>query len=453
MLTETIAAISTGGISSSINIVRISGEKSLEIIKKIFTNSEKLEPNKIIYGNIKNSANEVIDEVLVSYFAAPNSFTGENICEINCHGGKENTILILKEVIASGARLAEPGEFSKRAYINGKMDLSKAEAVINIINAKTQAQVKIASAEINGKIKDNIISLRNELIDILAQIEVSIDYPEYDYEELKKEELNKRLNIVKENIQKVIKTSNEGKFIKEGVRIAILGKTNSGKSSLLNKLLDEEKAIVTAIEGTTRDIIEDTIIIRNLAVNIVDTAGIRKSEDIVENLGIKKSLEEINKADGIIYVVDINKGIDLEDEKNIKAIQKAGKPLFYCINKVDVSRENMQQIKTEKSDAVYISAITGEGIESLKEKIVETFEKVDVEHIQDRIIVNERQKELLEKALINIVEAINKIEEDKDIDIIEISIKESNYFLGEIIGENASTEVIERIFQKFCLGK
>lgn len=450
MLTDTIAAISTGGISSSINIIRISGENSLNIIKKIFNNAQKLDHQKIIYGKILNKKSQIIDEVLVSYFRSPKSYTGEDICEINCHGGKENTLLILKEVIANGARIAQPGEFSKRAYINGKMDLSKAEAVINIINAKTITQVKIASAEITGNIRNEIYNLKNQLINIMAQIEVGIDYPEYDYDELTNDELENKLNSIKKEIKQILKTSKEGKYVKEGVRIAILGKTNSGKSSLLNKLLGEEKAIVTDIEGTTRDVIEDTIIIDNLAINIVDTAGIRKSQDIVENIGINKSYSEIKKADGIIYVIDIIKGKDEEDDNIISKIKQSEKPLFICYNKTDISREKIIE-KTDEN--IKISTFTGEGINELKEKIVESFQKIDLEKIQEKIVVNERQKDLLEKALINIEEAMNKIKQNVDIDIIETDIKEANFNLGEIIGENASTEVINRIFEKFCLGK
>lgn len=453
MLTETITAISTGGIASPINIIRISGKDSLKIVNKIFTNAIKLKPNKIIYGNIINNKKETIDEVLVSYFAAPNSFTGEDICEINCHGGKENTLLILKEVLINGARLAEPGEFSKRAYINGKMDLSKAEAVIDLINAKTQIQAKIASAEIKGKIKENIIKLRDSLIDIIAKIEVSIDYPEYDYQELSNKELKRKLNDIKQIIEKMIKEGKEGKYIKEGVRVSILGKTNSGKSSLLNRLLEEEKAIVTDIEGTTRDVIEDTIIIENLVINIVDTAGIRQSQDIVETLGIKRSFDEINKADGIIYVIDSIKGIDKEDESNINIIKKSNKPIFYCFNKIDISRENIKKELKNNKEYIYISTITGEGIDALKEKILEKFKIIDVRNIQEKIIVNERQRLLLQKALDNIIEALDKNNKREDIDIIEINIKEANYCLGEIIGENSSTEIADRIFEKFCLGK
>ena len=269
MLTETIAAISTGGNSSGINIIRISGNDSKKIIDKIFKSKSKLDHQKIIYGKIVNPSNNgIIDEVLVSYFKAPNSFTGEDICEINCHGGRKVTLEILNLVIQAGARLAEPGEFSKRAFLNGKMDLSKAEAIVDIINAKTSIQTKIATNQLEGSIYNLIEKIREKLVTLMAEIEVSIDYPEYDYEEISNQMLKERIESIVKEIDRLIKTYNDGKYIKEGVNLAIVGNTNVGKSSLLNTLLNEEKAIVTDIEGTTRDVIEETLVIGNLFLNI-----------------------------------------------------------------------------------------------------------------------------------------------------------------------------------------
>jgi len=457
MLTETIAAISTGGTSAGINIIRISGEKALQIVSKIFTNYSKLDHQRIIYGKIiDNRTERIIDEVLVSCFKAPNSFTGENICEINCHGGRKVTLDILKLVIDNGARIAEPGEFSKRAFLNGKMDLSKAEAIIDVINAKTSAQAKVAVNQLSGGIYDKVEAVRDMLVTLMAEIEVSIDYPEYDYEEITIEKLQKRLDEIKAEVDLLIKTYNDGKYIKNGINLAIVGNTNVGKSSLLNTLLNEEKAIVTDIEGTTRDVIEETLIIGNLVLNVSDTAGIRETEDVVEAIGVNKSLKTIEDTDMIIYLIDVSRGLNSRDIELLEKIKGLNKPYIIGLNKIDISREKIETIEEELKEfnnIVGISSKTGEGIVELKNKIEEIFNVSDIDGEQDRVIVNERHKDLLERANISIMKAKKIAEIGESLDIAAIDIKEATEMLGNITGKNASADVVNKIFEKFCLGK
>ena len=457
MLTETIAAVSTGGNSSGINIIRISGKNAKSIIDNIFTNYSKLDHQKIIYGKIVNPTNtKILDEVLVSYFKEPNSFTGEDVCEINCHGGRKVTLDILNLVVASGARLAEPGEFSKRAFLNGKMDLSKAEAIIDVINAKTSAQAKLATNQLEGGLYDRVELIRDKLVTLMAEIEVSIDYPEYDYEEIDNGKLNLRLEQIEKEINLLIKTYNDGKYIKDGVNLAIVGNTNVGKSSLLNTLLNEEKAIVTDIEGTTRDVIEETLVIGNLMLNVSDTAGIRDTEDIVEAIGVTKSLKAIEDTDMIIYLIDITRGIDNKDIELLDKIKGLNKPYIIGLNKIDISREKLNEIKDRLSDynnVIAISTATREGIDELKETIETMFNINSFDSEENRIVVNERHKQLLEKAKKHLNKAKEITELGESLDIAAIDVKETTSLLGEITGKDASSDVVNKIFEKFCLGK
>ena len=457
MLTDTIAAISTGGSSSGINIIRISGKNAKNIIDKIYTNKDKLDHQKIIYGKIVNPLTKsVVDEVLVSYFKEPNSFTGEDICEINCHGGRKVTLDILNLVVANGARLAEPGEFSKRAFLNGKMDLSKAEAIIDVINAKTSAQAKIASNQLEGGLYNKVELLRDKLVTLMAEIEVSIDYPEYDYEEISNEKLNNRLDEINQELMLLIKTYDDGKYIKDGVNLAIVGNTNVGKSSLLNTLLNEEKAIVTDIEGTTRDVIEETLVIGNLVLNVSDTAGIRETEDVVESIGVTKSLKAIQDTDMIIYLIDLSRGINGKDIELLNKIKELKKPYIVGLNKIDISRENIANVKEqlkEYSNVIAISTATREGIEELKQTIEDIFNISNFDSEENRIVVNERHKQILEKAKERLIKAKEITMIGESLDIAAIDIKEATSLLGEITGKDASSDVVNKIFEKFCLGK
>ena len=457
MLTETIAAISTGGTSSGINIIRISGKNAENIIDKIYTNKDKLDHQKIIYGKIVNpSTKEIVDEVLVSYFKEPNSFTGEDVCEINCHGGRKVTLDILNLVVQNGARLAEPGEFSKRAFLNGKMDLSKAEAIIDVINAKTSAQAKIATNQLQGGLYQKVEDIRDKLVTLMAEIEVSIDYPEYDYEEISNEKIIERRNKVESEIASLIKTYDDGKYIKDGINLAIVGNTNVGKSSLLNTLLKEEKAIVTDIEGTTRDVIEETLVIGNLVLNVSDTAGIRETDDIVEAIGVTKSLKAIEETDIVIYLIDITRGIEAKDIELLNKIKDLNKPYIIGLNKIDISREKLneiiQQLKSY-NNVLPISTASGEGITELKETIENMFNIKDFDSEQNRIIVNERHKHLLQLAKESLIKAREISNMGESLDIAAIDIKQATSLLGEITGKDASIDVVNRIFEKFCLGK
>jgi len=457
MLTETIAAISTGGNSSGINIIRISGKNAKEIIDKIYTNKHKLDHQKIIYGKIMDpSTDKVIDEVLVSYFKAPNSFTGEDVCEINCHGGRKITLDILNLVVSCGARLAEPGEFSKRAFLNGKMDLSKAEAIIDVINAKTSAQAKLAANQLAGGLYDRVEKIRDKLVTLMAEIEVSIDYPEYDYEEIDNGKLNIRLDQINQEISFLIKTYDDGKYIKDGVNLAIVGNTNVGKSSLLNTLLNEEKAIVTDIAGTTRDVIEETLVIGNLVLNVSDTAGIRDTEDVVEAIGISKSIKAIEDTDIIIYLIDSIRGLEGKDIELLEKIKRLGKPYIIGINKIDISREKLDETKEQlKSyeNVIPLSTVTKEGINELKSTIETIFNIKEFDSEENRIVVNERHKQLLEKARVSLNKAKEITTMGESLDIAAIDIKEATSTLGEITGKDASSDVVNKIFEKFCLGK
>ena len=458
MSTDTIAAISTGLTNSGISIVRISGKNSLDIIGKIFSNADKLMPNSIIYGNIINK-NVVIDNVLVSYFKAPKSFTGEDIIEINCHGGVEITKQILELVLESGARLAEAGEFSKRAFLNGKMDLTKAEAIIDMINAKNTVDTKIFAKHLNGELAKKIREIREDLIYLLAHISVSIDYPEYDYEEVENKNVVETVNNILSKITELLFTYEQGRYIKNGVKVAILGKPNVGKSSLLNKLSKEDKAIVTDIPGTTRDIIEETINIGNLTLNIIDTAGIRDTEDVIEKIGVEKSIKIIDEADLIIYMLSIENKLDEYDLEIISKIKNKGVKFITLINKTDKDTKNVLNEfmdKLSKNDFENIIPISVEkdlGIEKLISCIEELFNKNHLDYNTELIITNERHKDLLKKSCEMLEKTKEEINKNMPIDIISIYIKNATKYLEEIIGEDVTADVTKKIFEKFCIGK
>ena len=458
MSTDTIAAIGTALSNSGISIIRISGKNSLNIIKKIFNTKANIEPNKIVYGKIQKNE-KVLDTVLVSYFKSPKSYTGEDVCEINCHGGIQITKQILQLVLENGARIAEAGEFSKRAFLNGKMDLTKAEAVINLINSKTNTEARIASNNLEGDLYNKIKTLREDLIELLAHIEVSVDYPEYDYEEVENENVINLLNKKIDEINKVLDTYEQGKYIKNGVNVVILGKPNVGKSSLLNLLSKSDKAIVTDIPGTTRDIIEEKINIGNIVLNVSDTAGIRETDDIVEKIGVKKSIEKINETDLAIYLLNVEDKIEDKDLEILSKIKNKDVKLIVVINKIDKKEkskfdtimEQLEELKIE--NVVQMSIINNYGIDELKEKIERIFNTCDLDFENELIITNERHRDLLKRAKDFLNEARNQIENNEPIDIVSIVIKSASKSLGEIIGSDVNQDIINKIFEKFCLGK
>ena len=457
-MSTTIAAIGTALSNSGISIIRISGKDSLNIINKIFSSSSKLEPNHIIYGKIIDNG-EILDNVLVSYFKAPHSYTGEDVCEINCHGGTQITKDILEIVLENGAVLAEPGEFSKRAFLNGKMDLSQAEAVINLINAKTKTESRIAAKNMEGDLSKKIKELREELVELMAQIEVSVDYPEYDYEEVEPTSITSLLDKKISEIKHILDTYDHGKYIKNGVNVAILGKPNVGKSSLLNNLANYEKAIVTDIPGTTRDIVEETINLGNIVLNISDTAGIRDTDDIIEKIGVEKSLKILDEVDLVLYLINGEEGISKEDFQILSKIKNKGIKYIPVINKMDLTKKSiLSTIMNELEHngikkAVCISAQENDGIDDLKNEITRLFNVSDLDYSHELIITNERHKDLLKKSINYLIDAKNEINLGQPIDIVSIYVKKCTKTLGEIIGADVTQDIISKIFEKFCLGK
>jgi len=455
---STIAAIGTELVTSGINIIRISGEDSLIIIKKLFSNYTKISPNSIIYGKIIDNG-AFVDNVLISYFKAPNSFTGEDICEINCHGGTYITKEILDLVIKNGAELATPGEFSKRAFLNGKMDLSEAESVIDLINAKTKTEARIATEQLDGQLFKKITGLREKLIEILAQVEVSIDYPEYDNVEVDNTHVLNLLELEIFELSKLLYSYEEGKYIKNGINVAILGRPNVGKSSLLNNLAKYERAIVTDIAGTTRDIVEETINIGDVILNISDTAGIRDTEDVIEKIGVSKSIKKIDEVDLVIYVLNVEDSISKEDLNIISKINNKGIKCIVVINKMDKYQKSVfdtftaQLSKNNINNTVNISVYENKGIENLKNRILSMFFDDKLNNANEVMIVNERHKKLLDDSILYLKNAKNDVSNNMPVDIISIQIKESAKKLGEIIGNDVSQDIVDKIFTKFCLGK
>lgn len=458
MSTDTIAAIGTALSNSGISIIRISGKDSLNIIRKIFVSNSKIMPNNIIYGKIVENG-KVVDTVLVSYFKNPKSYTGEDVCEINCHGGVQITREILQLVLANGARLAEPGEFSKRAFLNGKMDLTKAEAVINLINSKNTTQARIAANNLEGDLYKKIKEVREELIELMAHIEVSVDYPEYDYDEVENGNVISLLNKKIIEINNILSTYEQGKYIKDGVNVVILGKPNVGKSSLLNTLSRSQKAIVTEIPGTTRDVIEERINIGNIILNLSDTAGIRKTDDFVEKIGVKRSIEKIDEADLVIYLLNVESDIDDEDKEILSKIQNKGIKLITVINKIDKGQKLkfdgiLDELKRfGVNEVIKMSVLNNEGIDELKNKIEEIFNTNDLDFENELIITNERHRDLLNKSKEYLEVAKKEIEDNEPIDIVSIVIKNATKSLGEIIGADVNQDIVNKIFEKFCLGK
>lgn len=448
-MNDTIAAISTTTGIGAISIIRLSGPESLEIASKVFTKDlTKVETHTIHYGYIKNN-NEKIDEVLVSVMKAPKTFTKEDIVEINCHGGIATTNKVLEILLNNGARLAEPGEFTKRAFLNGRIDLLEAEATMDLISSKSDKARKMSLNTLTGETSNLIKDLRSDIVGIISNIEVNIDYPEYeDIEVLTNEEILPEIQKFKEKLEKIIKKSQDSKVIKEGIKVGIIGKPNVGKSSLLNSLLEEEKAIVTNVPGTTRDIVEGTIILDNVILNIIDTAGIRESDDIVEKIGIEKSLAIINEADLVIFILNNNEKITAEEKGLLEKLKDKKK--IIVINKTDL--EN----KLDKSildNYIEISAKENIGIEKIKDEIKRLFNLGELEASDLTYMSNARSISLLGKSLNNINDAISEINNNSPIDIVEFHLKDAWNNLGEIIGETYTDELLDELFSRFCLGK
>ena len=462
---DPIVAIATASGRGGVGIIRLSGEDAFikAFIDQFFGSTECLKPRYAHYRPFKDESGSLIDEGLALYFPAPRSYTGESVLELQAHGGPVVMRLLLREVLAqgraSGLRLAEPGEFTKRAFLNGRMDLSQAEAVINLINAKTQTETRIAAKNLEGNLSKKIMELREELVELMAKIEVSVDYPEYDYEEVEPDSIVNLLDKKINEINNILKTYEHGKYIKNGVNVAILGKPNVGKSSLLNNLANYDKAIVTDIPGTTRDIVEETINLGDIVLNISDTAGIRDTDDIIEKIGVEKSLKILEEMDLVIYIINGQDGISKEDFEILSKIQNKGLKYILAINKIDVAQKDvlnaiLKEIKQNKlNDPVFISVQENEGIENLKNEIIKLFNSNDLDYVHELIITNERHKNLLKKSVDYLYDAKKEISLGQPIDIVSIYVKKATKTLGEIIGADVTEDIISKIFEKFCLGK
>ena len=436
----------------------MSGEKSFEILDKIFIpkkkqSIEEIKGYTIKYGNIIEN-NNVVDEVLVSYFKAPKSYTTENMCEINSHGGNVIVRKILELCLKNGADLAEPGEFTKRAFLNGRIDLLQAESVVDVINAKSEKEAKTAVKQLEGVLSREIAGIKKEIMDVMVNIEVAIDYPEYDVDDVTNNQILEMLSSIEEKLIKLEKSFDNGKIIKEGIKTAIIGRPNAGKSSLLNSILKEERAIVTEYEGTTRDTIEEFVTIEGIPLKLIDTAGIRNAKDEVEKIGIAKSREIANTADLVIAIFDSSKDLDEEDLEILELAKR--KKSIIILNKLDLERkinEEDLRLKEVSNNIIKISALNNIGIENLYKTIAELFNLNEINFDNEIVITNIRQKNFISKAIQNVKKTKDTVEKQMPLDIVAIFIKDILEDLGNITGEFVTEDIIDEIFAKFCLGK
>lgn len=458
-LDDTIAAISTANGEGGIGIVRISGKESFNILKKIFVlknekNIKDFKSHTVKYGYIIDpNTKEKIDEVLVTFMKEPKTYTREDIVEINCHGGIISVKSILQKVLENGARLSEPGEFTKRAFLNGRIDLSEAEAVIDIIRSKTDESAKIAVEQSQGKASKKVKNISKQLLDALAHIEAAVAFPEDDIEDVVSDKVKKSIKDIIVDINDLIKSSKTGKIFRDGLNTIIVGKPNVGKSSLLNTLIDEKKAIVTNIPGTTRDVIEEYINIRGIPVKLVDTAGIRNTEDLVEKIGVEKSKEYIEKADLIVLILDSSRELEEEDKEIIEFIKD--KKTIVIINKIDLENKldlNYIEGYFNKDLIVHTSINDERGIDLLKDKIVSLFNSGNIS-IKDVYITNIRHVDILVKAKNSLKEGFNTLNMNLPLDMASVELREAYLKLGEITGEAYSDDILDKIFSDFCIGK
>lgn len=454
-MNDTISAISTAYGEGGIGIVRMSGSRSYEILSDIFDNIDKVENRKLTYGHIRDPRDgRTVDEVLVAYMKAPHTYTGEDVVEINCHGSMVALRKILDITLKEGASLAEKGEFTKRAFLNGKIDLSQAEAVIDLIKASSSSGYDVALSQLDGSFGKNISEIRQKLVDILVDITVNIDYPDEDIEEIVYENLRENIFKIKEDIDYLISTSDTGRILKDGIKIAIIGKPNVGKSSLMNRLLMENRAIVTDIPGTTRDVIQENMMIRNIPVILIDTAGIRETDDKIEKIGIEKSKETFNDADLILFL--LNSGDVIADEDYNIMNRVTNKNVLVLLNKSDMDRKiETDRIKEILGDKTFLdtSMETGQGVEELKDIIEKMVYKGNLKPDNSLIVTNVRHLNLLRDASAFLEDSLKSIDSNQPLEFIEIDVKNTYDDLGAILGEEVGDDILNEVFSRFCLGK
>lgn len=456
---DTIAAIATPPGEGGIGIVRISGSKALDIAKEVFVFGSKknqtFKDRYLHYGKVVDEEGNIIDEVLLAYMKGPRSYTAEDVVEIHCHGGIIPITSILKEVIKKGARLAEPGEFTKRAFLNGRIDLVQAEAVMDLICAKTEKLAKASINQMEGGLSGHIKRMRERLIDIMAHIEVTIDYPEEDIDEVASQSIRNDINHIVNDIENLLSTAEHGRLIRQGIKAVIIGKTNVGKSSLLNALVKEERAIVTDIPGTTRDVIEEFINIKGVAVRIIDTAGIRETLDQVEQIGIQRSKQNIERADLIITVLDASSPLEDQDREILEYLKD--RKALVILNKIDkpvkLDRKQIEELIGSEIPIVETSLTLGKGIDKVEDIIYKMFFRGELEISDDLMITNIRHQEALNKARRYLLDALEGIDNELPMDIVSIDLRSAVDSLGAITGETVTEDLIDKIFSEFCLGK
>ncbi len=455
---DTIAAIATAPGEGGIGIIRLSGSRSLEVCESIFKSkfNKKINdyaPRTLVYGSILDGEN-IIDEVLVAYMKGPNSYTAEDVIEINCHGGFISVKRILELILSKDVRLADAGEFTKRAFLNGRIDLSQAEAVIDVIKAKTSTSHMVAQSQLEGTLANKIKNLRMNVTEVLAHLEVTIDFSEEDVEEITYKTLKEKGIELRDEIKKLYDSAESGKILRDGLKTVIIGKPNVGKSSLLNKILKEERAIVTDIAGTTRDIIEEFVNIKGIPLKIVDTAGIRETDDVVEKIGVEKSKESLQSADLVIIVLDYSKKLSNEDIEILEKIKN--KKTIVLLNKIDLEKNiEIEEIEkyVDKDFIIEISALKEIGIDKLQDKIENMVYKGSVSNSSDLMITNSRHKDALSKAYESINDALIAIDDNIPYDFIEVDFKNVWDYLGYINGDTIKEDLLDTIFANFCIGK
>ena len=455
---DTIAAVATAYGEGGIGIIRISGEKALDILSDIFEfggETNEIKSRRMTYGRIIDKENNcIIDEVLAVYMKGPKTYTAEDVVEINCHGSVVSLRKTLELVLRKGARMAEPGEFTKRAFLNGRLDLSQAEAVIDVVKAKTDRSFDVAISQLEGGLSLKISEIRQKLLDLLVDITVNIDYPDEDIEEITYENIGQNILLIANMIEKLLSTASTGRMIREGIRIAIVGKPNVGKSSLMNGLLKESRAIVTEVPGTTRDTIEEALSIRNIPVYLVDTAGIRDTSDKVEKIGIEKSKEAFNNADFVIFIIDGSRALSIEDEQIADHLE--GKKSLVLINKCDLSRAvDIKDVRklVPDADIIETSLADGSGIDEIEEFIENMVYGGEISQSHSTMVNNVRHIDLLARSRDSLNDARSMTAAGQALEFIEVDVRSAYESLGEITGETVSDDIINEVFARFCLGK